>query len=136
MDSLVEEYCDTCLAFILHAQESIRKKNFSEAREMIAKAEHLDPSPAEVRNIGRVYHNLGHWEKALNIYLECERLGYDNKSLLYASIADCYCLLEDWDKAIQYAIKALAINPDDEYAKDVLYACRKEVWGSDFGDNY
>jgi tetratricopeptide (TPR) repeat protein len=136
VDSLVEKYRDTCLAFILLAQEAIRKKNFSEARKMIAKAEQLDPSPAEMHNIGRVYHDLRHWEKALNVYLDCERLGYDNKGLLYASIADCYCLLEDWDTAIQYASKSLAIDPGDEYAKDVLYACREATWGSEFGDNY
>ncbi len=74
--------------------------------------------------------------KLLKSTLKADKLGYNYKPRLYESIAYCYYWLEKYDAAIQYAIKLLAIDPDDENAKEVLYSCRKEVWGSEFGDNY
>jgi len=132
-DTFMEKHHDTCLVAILHAQEAAQEKEFSEAQALLSKAEQLEPSSLEMYYIGRQYHFMQCFDKALDTYLEAERMGYD---LLYCSIALCYYWLDDNDSAFQYAIKALVINPADEDAKDVLYACREEVWGSEFGDNY
>ncbi|HUU18312.1 MAG TPA: CDC27 family protein [Sedimentisphaerales bacterium] len=136
LDKMVEEHRDTCLTFILLAQEAFRGKNLSKARKMLSKAENLEPSPAEMYNISHIYYDIGLLENALDACLKSEKLGYTNKGRLYTSIADCYYRLDDYDAAIQYAIKSLAIDPNDEYMKNILYACREALWGSDFGDNY
>jgi tetratricopeptide (TPR) repeat protein len=136
LGSFVKKYHDTCLVAILLAHEAVGKKNFSEAQALLLKAKQLEPSPLEMYYIGRQYHFMQFFDKALDVYIEAERMGYGDKGLLYCSIACCYYWLEDYGAAIQYATETLVINPDDEDAKDVLYACREEVWGSEFGDNY
>jgi tetratricopeptide (TPR) repeat protein len=120
IDSIIEKHHDTCLAFILYAQEAFKQKVLSKARRFLSKAKQLEPSPVEMYQIGRLYANLGHFEKALNVYTESEKLGYDRKDLLYASIAGCYSRLEDWGEAIRYACRALDLNFNDDYAKVVL----------------
>ena len=133
---LLEEHRDTCLASIIFAQEAFRHKNLSKVRNIASNAEQLDPSPVEMYNIAHLWQELGDFERTLETCLKAEKLGYNAKARLYESIAACYYWLENYDASIQYAIKILAIDPDDEYAKDVLYACREEAWGSEFGDNY
>jgi tetratricopeptide (TPR) repeat protein len=135
-DALLEKYSNTCFALIIHAQEAFRENNFSRTRDLIVKAEQLDPSPSEMYNISYLYYNLKYYKEALKASLKSEILGYSDKRRLYVSIADCYYCVEDYDKAIQYAIKALAIDPDYEYTKDLLYACREATWGTEFGDKY
>jgi tetratricopeptide (TPR) repeat protein len=136
LDALLEEHRDTCLASIIHAQEAFRDKDLSKARKMTSNAELLDPSPAEMYNIANLWYELEDFERTLETCLKADKLGYNYKARLYEPIAYCYYCLENYDAAMQYAIKLLTIEPDNEYAKDVLYACRKEVWGSEFGDNY
>jgi tetratricopeptide (TPR) repeat protein len=133
---LLEEHHDTCLASIIHAQEAFRDKDLSKAHKMTSNAELLDPSPAEMYSIAHLWYEFRDLERSLEALLKANKLGYNDKLRLYESIADCYYWLEKYDAAIQYALKIFAMDPDDEYAKDVLYACRKEVWGSEFGDNY
>jgi tetratricopeptide (TPR) repeat protein len=125
-DSIVKKYRDTCLAFILLAEKAIRKKNLSKAYEMIVKAEHLDPSPAEMRNIGSLYHNLGYYEKALDKYLEAKRLGYDEEGVLYAAIADCYISLSDANQAKKYIELAIQCDSNDDYVKGIWHDYQKK----------
>ena len=136
LDSFLEEHHNTCLVVMLLAQGAAKEKNVSEVKVLLSEAEQLEPSPVEKYYIGRLYDLLECKEKALDRYLEAEKLGYASESLLYSSIAWCYFSLDDYDASIQYALKALVVDPDDEYAKDVLFTSRKEAWGSDFGDNY
>jgi tetratricopeptide (TPR) repeat protein len=136
LDILLEEHSGTCLASLVLAQESLRAKNLSGARKLASDAELLDPSPVEMLNIALLWYELGDYERTLEACLKAEKLGFDDKTRLYGLIAGCYYWLENYDSSIQYAIKLLTINPDDAYAIEVLYACRKEVWGSEFGDNY
>ena len=44
--------------------------------------------------------------------------------------------MDDFDKALEYSLKLLSIEPEDEFAKDAMFACREEMWGEDYGDNY
>ena len=136
LDRLIEAYPNTCLGFIILAQKSLKHNESLKIHEIISKAKTLKSSPTELFYIGRIFNLLSCWEHALDKFLESYKLGYHNKGQLYGSIADCCFYLNDYDLAINYAIRALIINPDDEYAKDILYACRQEVWGSEFGDNY
>jgi len=127
IDSLVEERGNTCFAFVLLAHKAIKQKKASTAHEMIVKAEQLDPSMAEMYSIGCVYRSLGQFDKALDVYLTCESLGYNNKDLLHASIADCYYLLGNYDASMRYAKKVIAENPDNEEAKELLQLVEKEL---------
>jgi len=136
LDALLKEHRDTCLESIIHAQEALQDKDLSKARKMTSNAELLDPSPVEMYNIANLWYELEDFERTLETCLKTERIGYNDKARLYDLIAICYYWLDNYDAAIQYAIKLLAIDPDDEYAKEVLYTCRKEVWGSEFGDKY
>lgn len=120
IDSIIDKHHDTCLAFILYAQEALKQKNFSKANRFLSKAKQLEPSPVEMYQIGRLYAYLGYFEKARNVYFECEKLGYDRKGLLYASIAGCYSSLDDLGEVIRYACKSLDHNFNYDYAKDIL----------------
>ncbi len=106
----VEKYRDTCLAVILLAQEAFRRKNSSEVYRMLSKAMQLEPSPAEMYYIGRLYQFLGFLQEALDVYLNAGRRGYDDRGNLYGNIASCYLHLQSFDKATQYASKAIKIN--------------------------
>lgn len=136
LDIFLEEHRGTCLAFIILAQEALRDKALSKSRKMISSAEQLDPSLVEMFNIARLWYELEDFERTLRTCLEAEKLGFNDKSRLYEWIAACYYWLDNYDAAIQYALKMLAIDPDDAYAKEILYSCRDEVWGLEFGDNY
>jgi len=133
---LLEERNDTCLASIIHAQEALQDKDLSKARKMTSDAELLGPSPAEMYSIAHLWYEFRDLERSLEALLKADELGYNDKRRLYEAIAYCYYCLEKYDAAIQYALKMLAIDPDDAYAKEILYSCRNEVWGSEFGDNY
>jgi tetratricopeptide (TPR) repeat protein len=133
---LAKRHRNTSLAFILFAQEAVKQKNFTMASEMLHKAESCPLSATEMFYVGRLYANLGNFERAVEVLLECNRLGYDNKDVLYEAIAQCYFSLGDYDAAIRYAIRVLALDPDEDSAKDLLHSCREALWGSDFGDNY
>ena len=133
IDSIIKNHHDTCLAFILYAQEALKQKALSKAHRFLSKAKQLEPSSVEMYQIGHLYANLEYFEKALKVYIECEKLGYDKKGLLYASIAICFSRLEDWGESIRYACKALDLNFNDDYAKDVLmWSLEKEGKGSTF----
>ena len=136
LDILLKERRDTCLVSIIHAQGALRDKDLSKARKMTTNAELLNPSPAEMYNIAYLWYELRNLESSLEALLKADNLGYVDKPRLFKSIADCHYWLENYDAAIHYALKILAIDPDDAYAIEVLYACRKEVWGTEFGDNY
>jgi tetratricopeptide (TPR) repeat protein len=136
LDRLIEAYPNTCLGFIILAQKSLKHNEYLKIYEILSNAKTLKSSPTELFYIGRIFDLLSCWEQALDEFLESYKLGYYNKGQLYGSIAECYFYLNDYDLAINYAIRALSIDLGDEYAKDILYACRQEVWVSEFGDNY
>lgn len=136
LDMLIESYPNTCLGFIFLSQKALKQNESLKIHEILSKAKPWKPSPTEIFYIGRLYYLLWCWEKALNVFLESDKLGYHNKGQLYNSIADCCFHLSDYDLAIDYSIRSLSINPEDKYSKDILYACREATWGSEYGDNY
>lgn len=103
---------------------------------MAGRAEKLVRKARDLFETGDLYNQLGLFQKALSLYLECDKQGYSHKSSIYAAIASCYYLLDDYDNSIRYAAKVLCIERDNEHAKLLLYACRENTWGDDFGDNY
>ena len=106
-DSLLEKYQDTCFSYMLLTQKEISKKNFSKAREMLIKAEQLNPTPTEMYNISYLYYKLEDIQTALDRSFKAEKIGFDEKSRLYSALADCYYFLDDFDNAFKFAIKLL-----------------------------
>jgi tetratricopeptide (TPR) repeat protein len=89
---------------------------------MAKKLEELHPSSAEeVADIARFYHELGEFQAAIDKYLEAKKLGFNEESLLYAAIADCYISLGEGNQARKYMELALKHDPENDYVK--------EVWG-------
>lgn len=129
LDSLVKKFPDTCLAFIFLAKKAIIEENVSKALEMLTKASQLYLSMAEMRDIGRMYHNLGHYKKALNKYLEVKKLSCDEdkESILNAAIADCYISLGDANAAKKYIQLAVQCDPDDDYVKEIWQEYQKKI---------
>jgi tetratricopeptide (TPR) repeat protein len=124
----------TSFTSILCAHEALKQLNVSEARELAEKAQHLNPSIIEKFYIAWLYSDLEDFQKALEIFQECEKSGFENKFRLYQSFACCYYELEEYAKAIDYAEKVLSIEPDNEDAKEIIYDS-KEAAG-EFGDSY
>ena len=67
-------------------------------------------------NLGNLYEQKGEYQKsldALNIALEFS----DQNPSIYKSIAIAYLDLKEWDKAIEFATKAIAIQDDPSYRR-------------------
>jgi len=86
---------------------------------MAKRAEELQQSVDDLVEIGRLYHELEKFQSAINKYLEAEKLGYEEKWLLYAAISDCYLSLKDVSQARSYLEQAIRCNPEKEYVKEV-----------------
>jgi tetratricopeptide (TPR) repeat protein len=117
---IVSKHPDMSLSYILLAQEAYNNDDFPKADKYLSKAIELKPSHVEMYNIARIYHFIENYEKAINYYLECEKLGYQYPNNLYGSIANCYFALKDEEAAIKYARKALGLDFNDDYVKDML----------------
>ena len=116
----------TPLAIIINAQEAIRRKNISKARKLAAEALRLNPSLIELFYIADIYYDLENIRKALEIFHECEKLGFDDKCRLYLSLAYCYYVLEEFENSIDYAEKILEIHPNDNDAKELIHSCTED----------
>jgi tetratricopeptide (TPR) repeat protein len=123
VDDLIAEHRETALVYIILAHRALRDHKRREFRRMVKRAERANPSAAEVFDIAHLWYNLGHFKRALAACLESEELGYGAEDRLFHALAQCYHSLRDYEASIRYARKALAINPDDEGAKQVLRAC-------------
>jgi tetratricopeptide (TPR) repeat protein len=125
-----------CLAHIYLGIEASLSGDNDNALSMAKNAEKLVEKINDLFQLGDLYYQLGLFQKALSIYLNCDKMNYPHKSSIYSAIASCYYWLDNYDNSIKYADKVLRIERDNEYAKDVLYACRINTWGKEFGDNY
>jgi tetratricopeptide (TPR) repeat protein len=68
--------------------------------ETAAKAEELQHGNAKtLYYLGRAFRGLGEYEKALEHYLEADKLGYAEKFFFYGDVANCYFELHDYTKA-------------------------------------
>jgi len=84
---------DNCLAHIYFAWDEAKSGDRDKALLMAKRAEELQQSADDLVEIGRLYHELEKFQSAINKYLEAEKLGYEEKWLLYAAISDCYLSL-------------------------------------------
>jgi len=114
-----------CLAHIYVGREAAKSGDQGKALLMAKRAEKLAPTVRDVVDIGRLYHELGQFQNALNAYLEANRLGDEPKGPLYAAIAACYFSLGEERLARKYAEWAVRSNPEDDYVKEVWKKCEE-----------
>lgn len=125
LDRFLKKNPESSLAYIIYAQQALRQNNISKTLELVAEAQRLKPSLIEMFYIAYIYCDLEDYRKALDIFLECEKPEFENKRGLYLSLANCYYELEEFESSIFYAEKVLSIDPNDNDAKEVIYACRE-----------
>lgn len=87
---------------------------------MARRALKLNPWVEDVYMIGFLYYLLGEFELALNECLTAEKLGHKDKPLVYSTTAACHFSLGHSGKGRKYVQMALRLNPDYDYAKEVL----------------
>jgi tetratricopeptide (TPR) repeat protein len=115
---------DNCSAHIYLGIEAAESGDKGKALLMAQRAKRLHPSVRDLVEIGRLYRQLGEFQLALNNYLDANRLGYEPKGPLYASIAACYFSLGEESTARHYAEWAVRFSPEDDYVKDVWEKCQ------------
>jgi tetratricopeptide (TPR) repeat protein len=115
-----------CLAYIFLAKEAEKRNNSIEVLALVQQAEELNPSDSdELFEMGRVYQDLSEYSKALEFYFKAEKVGYKDKGDLYSAIASCYLGSGDDTNALRFAERAVEIDPDNGYAREVLNGCRE-----------
>jgi tetratricopeptide (TPR) repeat protein len=118
-----------CMAHIYIGFELAKSGDRGKALLMAKRAENLNPLVRDVFDIGWLYHELEEFQTAINKYLEANRLGYEDKALLYACIAACHLSLGQADPARNYLQWAEQCNPENEYVKEVMREYEKRFGG-------
>ena len=121
---VLEKDSGNCLAHIFLAKEAEKNARADEALVFVKKAESLSPSREELFEIGRVYHDLDDYEKAIEAYHKADMVGYEDRGDLYSATASCYLAIGDSKTALKFARRAIELDPDNGYAREVLEACR------------
>jgi tetratricopeptide (TPR) repeat protein len=124
-DTIVREQPESCSAHIQLAKEALKHNDLARARELAAKAERLKPSAKNAYEIGWIYQHLERYDEALRFYFEAEKLNLGDKPLLYGAISSCYISLGQKDAAIEYVNRVLEIDPEDDFAKELLQTCEE-----------
>jgi tetratricopeptide (TPR) repeat protein len=86
---------------------------------MAKRAETLARSAEDHYEIGRLYHEIGEVASASAAYMNADRLKYEPRVVLYASIAECYFALGDNRIGRKYLEWALKFAPGNKYAEEV-----------------
>lgn len=131
-ESVLQKDPKNVLAYVYLAREAERREDLSKALEMVRKAERLKTSNAEhFYEIGTVYHILEHYEKALEYLLRAKESGFaeqEKLSSLYSHIASCYLRMDDGVMALEHALKAVKIEPEDNDSQRVLELCKEYIY--------
>ena len=77
-------------------------------------------------NLGNILYNTKHYEEALSFYHYGSIHAPEDTDFLYF-IGACYRNMGQYDKAIEYFRKVLAIDPDDNAASEQLAFCMDKI---------
>jgi tetratricopeptide (TPR) repeat protein len=116
-----------CMAHIYLGILACKSADRGKAILLAKRAEKLAASALDYLEIGRLYHELQEFQAAADAYLNADRLGYENKGRLYASLAVCYAWLGDKETGRKYLQWAIKRDPEDEYVKSVFENTRSLV---------
>ena len=118
-EQVLEKDSENCFAHVNIGWQAARSGDRNKARTLAKKAETLRSTAEDAAEIGRLYHELEEFQSAIDAYLEADKLGYEQKALIYAAIADCYSSLDQKSTARKYVQRAMRQDPDNDYVKDV-----------------
>jgi len=131
---ILEQDPKNCSAHIYLGIEAAKSGDRDKALLMAKRAENLASTSYNFFDIGWLYHELGLFQRAVNAYLEANRRRREPTVPLYAVIAACYLSLGDCDRAIEYAIRAVDLNFNDENAKNVLLVATEKEGAAPISD--
>jgi len=114
-----------CQAHIYLGIEAAKSGDRGQALLMAKRAERLSLSALDSFEIGRLYQEISEFQNAIVRYMDADRLGYEPKGPLYASIAACYFSLGDNEDGRRYLQWATKFDADNEYVKEVQKTSRR-----------
>jgi tetratricopeptide (TPR) repeat protein len=94
----------------------------------------LNEGISELSDLGTFFASKGYQIEAIPVLMEVIHRDTLNSTKAYSNLGMCYYELGINDKAIKYLVKAIAINPDDNLAIEVLQRLYNKV-GDDWNEN-
>ena len=113
------------MAHIFSGIEAAKSDDRDKALLMAEKAEKLGPSSEEFYLLAFLYTRLDKFAIALDACHKARKMGYEGKTLLFATIAACHFALGRIKEGRKHALRALRYNPDHEYANEVWREYKK-----------
>jgi len=117
---------ENCSAHVCLGMQAIKSGNIDEALLIAKQAQNLATTARGFFSIGRLYRELGEYQKAVDAYSEAARRKYEPKGPLYAAMSSCYYAMGDFTAASKFSARAIDLNYSDDYTKDVLLWCTGE----------
>ncbi len=123
---LQEDPANNC-AYICLGRAAVRAGDRSRALSMVRSAEGSAESARDFFEVARLYHELRRYGKAIDMYVKANKLGYQDKAGLYASVSACHLSLGHIIEARRWSDLAIKLDPDDEYVQEVWHACNEDA---------
>jgi tetratricopeptide (TPR) repeat protein len=126
-EKILEKDADNCCAQTCLGWQAMRSGDRARALSMGEKAEKSAKSPRDFFDVGRLYHELEHYDAAIDVYIRADRSGYREKGSLYAGIGACHLSLGHVVEARKWSELAVQFDPDNEYVQEVWHACNEDT---------
>jgi tetratricopeptide (TPR) repeat protein len=121
LSEILDRDPNNCTAHIYAGQEAAKSGDADGARVFAEKAWMLRPhaDADDLCQLGKLCCTLNDFPAAIEAYLAADKLGWRGKAALYAAVAHCYLSLHNVQKAHEYMDRALALDGEDEFVKDI-----------------
>ncbi len=120
---------ENCSAHVYLGIAAAKSGSRAQALLMARRAATLNPTAADMLEIGRLYGELSLFQDALGSYLAADRLGYEPKGPLCAAAAQCCFHSGQVDSGRKYIEWALRHSPENDYVKDICEKYRNWMGG-------
>jgi tetratricopeptide (TPR) repeat protein len=129
-EQILQEDPDNNCAYICLGRAAVRAGNRSRALSMVRSAEGSAESARDFFEVARLYHELREYGRAIDVYLKANKLGYQDRAGLYASVSACHLSLGHVTEARRWSDLAVRLDPDEEYVQEVWRACNGQTGDS------
>ncbi len=113
----------TAFSQVEEAREAIANEEHLEAIEILTPVVEENPTPDAYLYLGLAHANLTQYDRALELFEQAARL-YPANTRFHNETAGVYLADSDVEAAVAALNRALAIDPDDAYASDLLASIR------------
>lgn len=97
----------------LHQGSQFRNNNmFDAALHHLKRAVEIKPNEEIYSQIGYIYYQMGRYSEAIDISKECIK-HFPRSFRAHDNIGACYDLINEFEEAYEYNLKAKALNPND-----------------------